>query len=121
MDEQEFIPYQALGLNRHQRIFADQTTESILYIHLQAEFLCRACGDLDIYQFARIHAIHPDCRPVGKAIHILETGVENDVTVKRFVLIANQKEAGAKQHDGGGNEDPDDYVVVFHETMQCSV
>ncbi len=90
--------------------------EPILYIHLQAEFLCRACGDLDIYQFARIHAIHSDCRPLGKAIHTLEIGVENDVPVKRFVLIANQKEAGAEQHDGGCNENSDGHVVGFHAT-----
>ena len=94
--------------------------QSILYVQLQAEFLGRAAGDLDIYHLARIHAIHSDCRPLGKAIHTLKIGVENDVTVKRSVLIANQKEAGAEQHDGDGNENPDDYIVVFHATMQCS-
>jgi hypothetical protein len=49
----------------------------------------------------------------------LEIGIEDDVTVKRPVLIANQKEAGAEQHDGDGNENSDDYVVVFHATSSA--
>jgi hypothetical protein len=106
MDEQELIAHEPLGLDGHQRIFADQTMEPLLYIHLQAKFLGRAGGDLDIFHFARIHAIHSYFRAFGKAIHILEIGVENDVTVKRFVLIADQKESSAEEHDGGGNENP---------------
>src|ERR1700733_15233502 len=94
--------------------------ESILDIQLEAEFFWRARGDLDIFPLASIHAIHSDCRPLGKAIHTLEIGIEDDVTVKRPVLIANQKEAGAEQRNGDGNENPDDYVVVFHALMQRS-
>jgi hypothetical protein len=108
--------HESLGLDGHERIFADQSTEPLLYIHLQAKFLGRAGGDLDAFQFAGIHSIHSYFGAFGYAVHVLEIGVKNDVTTKSFVFIADQKESNTEEHDGGGNENSNDHIMVFHAT-----
>ena len=46
----------------------------------------------------------------------MEIGIENDVTMKGFVLVANQKEGSPKEHDRGRNENSDHHIMVFHGT-----
>ena len=76
----------------------------------------RAGGDLDGFQFAGINAVHAYCGAFGYAVHVLEIGVKNDVTTKSFVLIADEKESSTEQYDGGGNENSNDHIMVFHAT-----
>jgi hypothetical protein len=90
--------------------------ERILYIHLQAEFLGRAGRNLDTFNFTGIHAIDSYFCPLRDAVDVMHIGVENKVTMKGFVLVANQKEGRPEERDRGSNENSDQHTMVFHVT-----
>src|ERR1700732_4149047 len=114
MNGQKGVSYHAFGIDRHDRVGANQAVKPLVHSHLYDKAAIRRIGHVYLGHLARIHAGNLYLGTLGNTIEIGELGIKRHGARECLVTTSDEKDTESEQRYPGDDENPYSKISFRH-------